>query len=46
MKTTAKQFIINTYGESWLRADWTAGDVLDVIDMLMKERQIEKPKGE
>jgi hypothetical protein len=29
---TAKQFIIDTYGESWLGVDWTAGDVMDAMD--------------
>ena len=30
--TTAKQFIIDTFGENWLHFDWQAGDVMDAMD--------------
>jgi DNA-directed RNA polymerase subunit RPC12/RpoP len=29
---TAKQFIIDTFGESWLHFEWSAGDVMDAMD--------------
>jgi hypothetical protein len=33
MKTqTAKQFIIDNYGENWLISDWNPGDVMDAIE--------------
>ena len=32
MKTTAKQFIIDTYGKTWLNAEWMPGDVMDAMD--------------
>jgi len=32
MKTTAKQFIIDNYGEIWLHVEWPAGDVMDIMD--------------
>jgi hypothetical protein len=29
---TAKQFIIDNYGENWLHSNWNPGDVMDAMD--------------
>jgi len=45
MKTAAKQFIIDNYGETWLHTEWSAGDVMDAMDDF-HELRMEEIKAE
>ena len=29
---TAKEYIVQEYGETWLRTEWSAGDVIDTLE--------------
>ena len=29
---TAKEYIVQEYGESWLNHEWSAGDVIDTLE--------------
>ena len=29
---TAEEYIRETYGETWLRVEWSAGDVMDIME--------------
>jgi len=29
---TAKEYIVQEYGETWLRVEWSPGDVIDALD--------------
>ena len=29
---TAEDYIRSTYGETWLRAEWSSGDVMDIME--------------
>ena len=29
---TAKEYIVQEYGESWLNHEWSAGDVIDALE--------------
>ena len=29
---TAKEYIVQQYGETWLRTEWSAGDVMDIME--------------
>ena len=33
---TAEEYIKQQYGETWLRTEWSAGDVIDALDGLCK----------
>ena len=35
---TAEEYIIATYGETWLRTEWSAGDVIDALDGFARYR--------
>jgi hypothetical protein len=38
-KVTAKQFIIDNYGENWLHVEWSAGDVMDAMDDFSESKE-------
>ena len=29
---TAEEYIVQQYGETWLRTEWSAGDVMDIME--------------
>ena len=33
---TAKEYIVQQYGETWLRTEWSAGDVMDIMEEYAK----------
>ena len=35
---TAKEYIVQEYGETWLRTEWSAGDVMDIMEEYAKYR--------
>ena len=35
---TAKEYIVQEYGESWLKHEWSAGDVMDALDGFARYR--------
>ena len=37
-KMTAKEYIVQQYGETWLRTEWSAGDVMDALEGFARYR--------
>jgi len=35
---TAEEYIVQQYGETWLRTEWSPGDVIDALDGFAKHR--------
>ena len=35
---TAKEYIVQEYGETWLRVEWSPGDVMDIMEDYAKYR--------
>ncbi len=41
---TTEEYIRETYGETWLRAEWSAGDVMDALDGFARYRTEEEER--
>ena len=41
---TAKEYIVQQYGETWLRTEWSAGDVTDALDGFARYRTEEEER--
>jgi len=41
---TTEEYIRETYGETWLRTEWSAGDVMDALDGFARYRTEEEER--